>query len=288
VPGFLIPASPGKYTYEQDWLPSEASRSRTSIDGTGPLSATITDAADGSRGDIRNAKVTFTNMAGSPYPGCSNLPVGLVTTGDTTVGAATCNTAIPFGTSGSTQYDIRILVNGHYVDNNTAENSVVTVSQATSGMITGGGYLVNTNSGGQYAADAGQKTNFGFNVKYNKSNTNLQSNINTIIRRGGRVYQIKGNSMTSLTNQLNSSGTGGTSTFNGKASIQDITNPLATVAIDGNVSLQVKMTDNGEPGSSDKIGITVWNKNGGLWFSSNWVSPNTVQQLLEGGNLVVR
>jgi hypothetical protein len=28
----------------------------------------------------------------------------------------------------------------------------------------------------------GTKNNFGFNVKYNKSNTNLQGNINTIVR----------------------------------------------------------------------------------------------------------
>ena len=39
-------------------------------------------------------------------------------------------------------------------------------------------------------------------------------------------------------------------------------------SIDGNATLQVTMTDNGEPGSSDTIGITVWNKQGGLWFSS--------------------
>ena len=89
------------------------------------------------------------------------------------------------------------------------------------GMITGGGYLANQSSGGQYAGDTGQKTNFGFNVKYNMSNTNLQGNINTIVRRSGRVCQIKGNSMTSLPNRLNSIGTGGTSTFNGNV------NPLS-------------------------------------------------------------
>jgi hypothetical protein len=38
--------------------------------------------------------------------------------------------------------------------------------------------------------------------------------------------------------------------------------------INGNVSRLVAMDYNGEPGTSDTIGITVWNKNGGLWFSS--------------------
>jgi len=154
-------------------------------------------------------------------------------------------------------------------------------------MITGGGFLMNQASGGQYPGQTGLKTNLGFNIKYNKSGTNLQGNINVIIRNGGHVYQIKGNSMTSLANQINSSGSGGTSTFNGKASIQDITNPLASISIDGGAALQVTLHDNGDPGTSDTIGITVWNKSGGLWFSSNWNGGATIEQLLGGGNLVV-
>jgi hypothetical protein len=116
--------------------------------------------------------------------------------------------------------------------------------------------------------------------------TNLQGRINTIVRNGGRVYQIKGNSMTSLAVQP--SAAGGTATFNGKANIQDVTDPLNPLSIDGNASLQVTMTDNGEPGSADTIGITLWDKNGGLWFSSSWNGTKTVEQLLGGGNLVVR
>jgi hypothetical protein len=47
------------------------------------------------------------------------------------------------------------------------------------------------------------------------------------------------------------------------------------------------MTDNGDPGSDDTISISVWNKNGGLWFASNWSGTKTVEQTLAGGNLVV-
>src|SRR5262249_5191628 len=135
--------------------------------------------------------------------------------------------------------------------------------------------------------------NFGFNVKYNKQGTNLQGNMNTIIRNNGRVYQIKGNSMTSLTvtpagGCINATLTSPcTATFNGKASIQDITYPNNVLSIDGNATLQVTMTDKGEPGSSDTVGITVWNKAGGVWFSSRWDGTKTVEQTLGGGNLVV-
>ena len=162
-------------------------------------------------------------------------------------------------------------------------------------MLFRSGYIVLSNSAGLKAGDAGTKNHFGFNVKYNKQGTNLQGNINTIVRRteadGLHVYQIKGNSMTSLAVQTLT----GTATFNGKASIQDITNPLSPIPVDGNATLQVTMTDRGEPGSgSDTIGITVWNKQGGLWFSSNWQvasPPQTVEQPLGGspggGNLLV-
>jgi len=82
--------------------------------------------------------------------------------------------------------------------------------------------------------------------------------------------------------------TGGTATFNGKASIQDITDPYNPISIDGNATLQVTMTDRGDPGTKDSIGITLWNKSGGLWFSSNWNGKQTVEQTLGGGNLVMR
>jgi hypothetical protein len=190
------------------------------------------------------------------------------------------------------QYTVGIVVNNWYTRNASTDDSIVTVAQSVAGSISGGGHLVNSNSGGRYAGDPGQKTNFGFNVRLDK-NGSPKGQINTIDRRNGRVYQIKGSAMTSLTTKVCATGASsatcpGTATFNGKANIQDITNPLAPVSIDGNASLQVTMTDKGELGKDDTIGITLWDKNGGLWFSSNWVSPKTVEQLLGGGNLVVR
>lgn len=261
------------------------------------LSAVVTDAADGSRGDIRKATVSFVNRDASGQPAftnCANRPVGLVTTGDTTVGTATCTTTLTAGTSQTLAnlYTVGIVVNNWYTRDTSQDNVVVTVAQSVAGSITGGGFLGNEQSGGQYAGDAGRKTNFGFNVRLDKSG--VKGQMNTIVRRGGRVYQIKGNAMTSLSTKACATGAAsatcpGTSVFNGKANIQDITNPLAPISIDGNASLQVAMTDRGEPGSNnDAIGVTLWDKNGGLWFSSRWVSPNTVEQALSGGNLAVR
>jgi hypothetical protein len=253
------------------------------------LAATIQDitalpgesAFDSNGGDIRNARVTFINRDNNTII-ASNLPVGLVATNNLLTGTVVFNWNVNIGTANSQSFTVGIVVGGHYTRNASDDNTVVTVSKPmASDFVTGGGYLVVTRASGLVPGGTGTKANFGFNVKYNKSGQNLQGSINLIVRYDSRVYQIKGTAMTSL------SLSGNRATFNGKATIRDITDPLAPVSLDGNATLQVKMTDNGSPGSADTIAVTVWNKNGGLWFASNWDGKKTVEQLLGGGNLEV-
>jgi hypothetical protein len=287
----------------------------SSTTGSIALIATISDitavpsdpAYDEYPGDIRNATVTFVNRDASNATLCT-APVLLVDGSDSKTGSVTCTFTGSVDSSGSRQYTVGIVVGNYYTRKDSTDDTVVTISQVGAGMITGGGYVALTNSGGTIAGNPGTKNNFGFNVKYNKSGTNLQGNLNTIVRRKEsdgiqHVYQIKGNSMSSLAvSQLQSNGTwsagcpnDATSTspckaqFNGKANIQDITNPAAPVTVAGNNSLQFNMTDYGSPGSSDTIGITLWNGSGGIWFSTSWVGtpPATVEQVMGGGNLVV-
>ncbi|HET7080933.1 MAG TPA: hypothetical protein VFM49_26170 [Chloroflexia bacterium] len=258
------------------------------------LAATIKDitavagdpAYDASAGDIRNATVTFVNRdsGNAAISGCANLPVVLVNGADPTIGTATCATMLAIGNSGASQYNIGIVVSGYYTRNNAADDVVIDVAQPlTTNFFTGGGYLTMSNSAGLKAGDAGSKTNFGFHVKYNRAGTNLQGSANIVVRSGGRVYQIKSNSLTSITvNPVT-----GQATFNAKANIQDITDPQNPVTVEGNASLQLTMTDRGEPGANDTLGITVWNRNGALWYASNWNGTRTVEQVLGGGNLAV-
>ncbi|RDB06629.1 beta strand repeat-containing protein [Runella aurantiaca] len=261
----------------------------TSSIATVTLAATIQDITavngdanyDAYAGDIAKATFAFRIVEGN-----ITIPatIGYVTPGDTKTGTATATFSANIGNASSESYTVQLLINGYYTGQNY---EVITVSKPLNDFITGGGYLILASSAGVKAGDNGTRNNFGFNVKYNKSGKNLQGNINTIVRRmeGGvmHYYQVKGNAMTSLAVQPTTAG--GTATFNGKANIQDITDPLNVIAVDGNATLQVEMTDNGEPGSTDMIGITVWNKSGGLWFASNWNGAKTMQQTLGGGNL---
>jgi len=187
------------------------------------------------------------------------------------------------------QYSIGIVVggSGYYLRNSSGDYVTLNVYIPNGDFITGGGYIINPiNTAGTYAGDPGRKTNFGFNVKFNKKGTSLQGNMNYLFRKtiSGVVhtYQIKSNAMTSL----GVDATKKTAVFVSKANLTDITNPLSPVSITGNLTLQVNMTDKGEPGVNDQIAISLWDGST-LVYSSNWTGATTAEMVLGGGNLVV-
>jgi hypothetical protein len=250
------------------------------------LRATVIDAPDGSPGNITNAKVAFKDN-GTLL--CSSLPVAPINSGDTTTGSAECTASLGVG-----DHTLTIEINGYYVGSGPG---VVTVSQPDGSFITGGGYTVVQSSVGQHAADAGSRMNYGFNVKYNKSMKNLQGHVNIIFRKGGKTYQIKANAMESLgiayRKADNTSCPGppsatcfGLAEFRSKANLTDVTDPSAPVSLGGNLTLQMALTDKGEPGRDDEIAVTLW-QGSTLLFSSNWNGAATVKQKIAGGNMVV-
>lgn len=268
--------------------------SEESGEATVTLSATIRDitmvtgdpAYDYYAGDIRNAVVYFYIDETSEMLGpCT---VGLVNPDDAKVGTATYIWEVDIGLSDSEDYTVSIIIDGYYTGASVGE--IITVSKPLStNFITGGGYIVLSDSAGMYSGDTDTKTNFGFNVKYNRGGKKLHGHINVVFRRMEEnsilhVYQIKGNAMTSLSVQVNE----GKAIFIGKGNLRDITDPLNPVSVEGNGVLQVTMNDNGEPGSTDTIGITLFSRSGGVWYSSSWTGTYTEEEMLVGGNLLIR
>jgi hypothetical protein len=169
------------------------------------------------------------------------------------------------------------------------------VSTRTTDFVTGGGFVVLASSSGTYAGDPGSKTNFGFNVKWNKSLTNIQGGgFNGNVRHGNLIYHIQGPKVSTLTVVPATSTTPATAAFVSTNANITITNAQTNAVIStvGNLNLTVQMTDLCDPGpgnnkSSDLIGITLKDNKGNLLFSNNWVSGATLQQALGGGNLQV-
>lgn len=223
------------------------------------------------------------------------------TLGGTQTGSASCTWT---GSAGNTlpgqSYTVYAVLGGNY-GGASDDDSINVHYPATSNTMTGGGYIVATAEAGAYAGKAGSKTNFGVNVKYNKSGANLQGNVNIIVRNGTTMYQFKSNSLTqlSVTLDTNANPLSGTcaatlpyscATFISKGSGQmwQTTNPSAVASLGGNWTIQVQMHDVADPGTGkDSIGITVWDNSGAIVFSSNWSNGTTGEQTIGGGNLQV-
>jgi hypothetical protein len=254
------------------------------------LAATAQDFPDGAPGDIRNATVTFKDRASGAVL-AANVPVVLVNPSDPTTGMATATVTLSIGTADAKTFQIQMIVNGYYTRNSSADDGLVTLSKVIPNSITGGGYTVASSSAGQYAADPGTRVNFGFNVRYNPSGINPQGHVTILFHRmvAGvlRTYQIRSTAIQSV--GVNPA-TPNRAEFLSRATLTDITNPAAPVSLGGNLTLRITITDNGEPGTGDTIGITLTNSTGSLLFSNHWTGtpPRTTEQALAGGNLQVR
>jgi hypothetical protein len=283
----LVTQEDAQATYTGDMLvftAPNASSANVLLRATVQDSSVIPSFNDTQPGDIRNASVTF--KEGSTTL-CGPLPVALIDS-DTTTGTASCTTSLGLGA-----HQVDVFVNNYYTGTTTG---VVEVAQPNGSFITGGGFLTIDRSGGVYQADPGSLMNFGFNVSY-KNQKNLQGHVNVIFRQAGHTYQIKSTALDSLGIALktanNKACSGppspdcfGVADFRSKANLTDVTDPNNPVSLGGNLTLQVTMTDEGEPGSNDTIGVTLWDGNK-LVFSSEWRGSKTLEMVLGGGNLVV-
>jgi len=269
----------------------QATPNASSSIATVVLSANIQDIDDSYRGDIRNATVTFVDRDNGDAPISPAIPVAnLVIPGDNTLGTVSYDWVVDIGNFDALSFTVGIVVSGYYTRDNSYDDTVITVYKPVGDFITGGGTIVPQNSAGQYASTPGLKTNFGFNVGYNRKGNKLKGHLNVIFRRletDGiiHVYQIKSNAIQSLgvdvTDPL-----ANFATFITKSNLTDITDPLNVISLGGNLLLKVDMTDRGEPGTDDSISMSLTD-GGTLLFSSNWTGITTTEMQLNRGNLLV-
>ena len=261
------------------------------------LSATLTDINDGTRGNITKAQVRFKIV---PL-GCSNLaPETAIYSGwinvallsaDPTIGAASFQKILDIGNCNAKTFEVYVETAGWYTA--PVFITTVTVSKSLNDYVTGGGHLkfgagANNKSSGVYKSDDNSKTNYGFNVKYNKSNTNLQGNVNIIIRSGSKNYHVKGivgGSNGSLNTNV-SSATDKKAILTAKGNITDGATGLQ-VPYGSNADVELRMSDRGEPGANDLLAVTIKATDGTLLYSSEWAGTTTNERVIGGGNIQV-
>jgi len=245
--------------------------------------------------DARTATVKFTtDNNGGPYTAALDGT-------NSTINQAvyTYNMPVNIGSNLSQTTLVTWTFSGNFANSTLCNdiNTEVTVSTRTSDFVTGGGFVVLASSSGTYKGDAGSKNNFGFNVKWNKSLSNLQGGgFNSNVRSGNLIYHIQGPKILTLAVVPATSTKPATAAFTSGNANVTVSNANTGVVIStaGNLNLTVQMTDLCDPGpgnnaSSDLIAITLKDSKGNLLFSNNWNSPtaSTDQQSLNGGNLQV-
>lgn len=160
-----------------------------------------------------------------------------------------------------------------YVGSN---EDVVVVFDPSLGFTTGGGHIA--------WPGTGDRTNWGYTMKYNRKRTKIQGSL-LLIRHlpDGTKYRIKSNALYGLA--IGDESDFGWASFAGKCTYLD---PSMVEPV-GNHEFVTYVEDHGEPGAgSDRFWLQVFDKDGALIgdLSMDETAPNNAETLV-GGNIVV-
>jgi len=302
-PGTLtVTQENGSLSYVGDSLVTLPSNSSTA---TVNLAALVQEEGDGYPG-LTNA-ITASNTASNPirvkFSIYKSTNTTMTTPDYTAIGAvsSTNNTATASLSLPADNYAVKLELqtNSYFVA--PIEETAVTVVLSGTGMVTGGGWLIdpnNTNNPGGY------RSNFGFTAKSQK-NGNVQGSSLFVYRTradlsayggpaGLRDYNfiVKSSSITSL--QVTNTTVPQYGSFAGKCSITAVDRQSgATMGKGSGYLFQVDITDKGEPGSGvanpDTYAIRVYDSSGNLIIVGTYSATgvNTMQVNISGGNIQV-
>ncbi len=202
------------------------------------LCADITDPGDDTTpGDISLAVPVTVKL--TPVLGSSSYSQSIASG---TVSSGTLHVCTTFSSVAVNVYDVNFSIGGNYYTG-TAD-SVLAVYDPSLGFTTGGGHIINPNTG--------NPANFGFNIKYQKKGSPQGSILYMEHKPNGTVSMVKSNSMQSLSIvQLTGASWGAAiranhAVFNGA----------------GNYSMQMTVVDDDTAGKNDQFGLKVINPNG--------------------------
>jgi VCBS repeat-containing protein len=154
-------------------------------------------------------------------------------------------------------------------------------------VTTGGGNLELFASGGQLAAVAGSKKNFGYKGDSGRGTRDPSGDINIVYdyedAEGMKLYQIKAPNITSTGTVAPAAGHPWAE-VTGIADLLDVTDTQNPVVLLSDLLVQVEATDN----APDSVAYSVWDADGYLIFATNWNGYEPVEQHLSGGNIDIK
>jgi uncharacterized repeat protein (TIGR01451 family) len=165
---------------------------------------------------------------------------------------------------------------------------VLVVFDKSLGFTTGGGWFYWPGTADAAGGYLGDRTNYGFNVKYNKNGARVKGSL-LVIRHlsDGSIIRLKSNALKGLAigESSDAGGTFGWAAFIGKATYQEPSWPDPV----GNYNFVVYVEDHGEPGAgADRFWIQVKDKDSNVEPDLSMPPlASAGAETIEGGNIVV-
>jgi hypothetical protein len=234
-------------------------------------------------GAIDNAEVEMTLEAVGPGSSYTVMcaPQGVTGTGYDAVLAVRCD----FDDVAVNTYHVQASIGGDYYAGRLAEG-VLVIFDPSLGFTTGGGWFYWPGSEDAEAGYPGDRTNYGFNVKYNKKGRQVKGSL-LLIRHlaNGSLYRVKSNAMSGLAVGESQDPAFGWASFSGKCTYKDVD----WLEPEGNHRFLTYVEDYGEPGKGvDRFWIEVYDKDGDVIEVMSMGRPAEINAMtIEGGNIVV-
>ena len=215
---------------------------------------------------------------GSPALGdCTPLLVDAADEYDDVVQVSCTFDSLPVNT-----YSVQVVVDGGYYIGGAED--VLTVIDPSLGYTTGGGWFYWPGTEDPGAGYPGDRTNFGYTIKYNRNLKNIQGSL-LLIRHlpDDTKYRIKSNALDGLA--IGDQGDFGWASFSGKATYLE---PGWLEPI-GNHAFTLYVEDHDEPGSGiDKVWLETRDNDGQVIPDMSMTRPGSAHAVeISGGNIVV-
>jgi hypothetical protein len=247
------------------------------------VSETVPDQPAGAAepGDLTHAEVTMTLVPVGPGGNVDGAcaPGEVTGTGYDSALPVSCRfSAVPVGT-----YTVSAVVDGGYYAGSGED--AVTVFDPSLGFTTGGGWFYWPGTADADTGYAGDRTTFGYTMKYNKKGSNPKGNL-IVIRHlaDGSLYRVKSNALTGLALGADPSVPMGWATFSGKATYLDPTMSDPQ----GNHTFVVYVEDREEPPTGgDRFWIEVRDGDGDVMDDSSMEQRAADHAIELGGGTIV-
>ena len=253
-------------TFDGEWYVSTGTAASASV----PLRATVTQAADGSPGDLTKARVDFLvfkadTTGTTPDYSATGVAVGAGGTASTTIAA------LP---AGLYRVVVRMPTANGYFTGTSTPDALVVYSPMPGSSVSGGGWV----------PDAGSrdgKGHFGLSARYSKTNQPQgQASYAWRSRENGYDYVVRSTSWSGGTLAIRRGGAAVVAKAT-LAVLDPATGLLVPSLSGGNHTIAVDVVDGGKSGSGDTYAVVVRTPSGATLHS---VAPT----LVSGGNITVQ